>query len=372
MTILFLLSTLDRTGPVNLTYDVIRYLPKNEYKVLILTLSPEKATTRKPDFEALENTTVYSLNHGHRQNLRYIGKSLKEFCVQHRPDIVHSQGLRSDILSVMYLQDYKRVYNIQNYAYDDYVMLYGVKGYLMAFAHLWYLRKQHTLVACSHYIASKISRFVNTSAEVVQNGTESGYEPIDAEMYQRLKKQFSIKDGDKVFVMAVALIERKNPLLVINAFRELDREDLVLIILGDGPLMQSCKSSVGNKARVFLTGHVKNVSPYMQICNYYVSASLSEGLPTAALEALNHGLPTLLSDIPQHSEILQNFSDAGVLFRSDDLTDLKGKILDLIERPYEIMRREAKRTIKEQFNAKRMSEGFQRIYKQITAMQPKV
>jgi glycosyltransferase involved in cell wall biosynthesis len=365
MKILFLLSTLDRTGPVNLTYDVVKQLPKSEFEVAILTLSPESQTSRKPDFESLEGVSVHSLNLSRLRGIFNAGKLVRDFCKDYKPDVIHSQGIRSDLLAARSLGGYRIVYNIQNYAYDDYTMLYGPKGYLMAFFHLRYLRDQSALVACSNYIAQKLTKHVNTKIEVVQNGTEEAYETLDNRSLQELRNQFGIKDGDKVFVAAGSLIKRKNPLLIIKAFMELDRSDVVLIVLGNGQLMNECVRLKGANEGINVVGHVNNVSAFMQISDYYISASLSEGLPTAVLEALNHGLPTLLSDIPQHAEILEDFPDAGMLFKSNDGQDLKRKITELLDAPYKDMRRAAIQSIRQHFNAQRMSEDFQVIYKKV-------
>jgi glycosyltransferase involved in cell wall biosynthesis len=365
MKILFLLSTLDRTGPVNLTYDIIKHLPKNEFEVIILTLSPESNTSRKPDFEALQGVSVHSLNLSRLKGIFNACKLVKDFCIKNEPDAIHSEGFRSDIIAARLLNNYPRCYHIHNYPYEDYVMLYGVKGYLMAFIHLWCLRNQHTLVACSDYIAQKLTRHVNTKVEVVQNGTEEAYERLDNAQLFVLRDKLNIKYGDRVFLVAGSLIKRKNPLLIIRAFMELGRSDVVLIILGNGPLMNECARLKGSNERLHLVGHVNNVSAFMQISDYYISASLSEGLPTAVLEALNHGLPVLLSDIPQHAEILKDFPDAGMLFKSNHGQDLKRKITELLDAPYKDMRRAAIQSIRQNFNSQRMSGDFQAIYKEI-------
>lgn len=54
---------------------------------------------------------------------------------------------------------------------------------------------------------------------------------------------------------------------------------------------------------VVFHGFVDNVVPWLQASDLFVSASASEGMPLAVLEALSCGLPALLSDIPPHREI---------------------------------------------------------------------
>ena len=364
-TVLFVLSTLERTGPVNLTYDVIRYLDVEIYQVKVLTLSKEKSSSRWDDFASLPNVEVFTTGLSNRANPLRLGRFLQSFCSQHMPDIIHSQGFRSDILSTLFLKKYSRVYNIQSYAYDDYSMLFGISGSLIAFLHLWFLRKEKTIVACSNYIATRISSHVKAEVEVVQNGTSTGFQRVNPNTSTELKESLELEPNSRIFLFAGPLIQRKNPLFLIEVVKELGDPNIVLLLLGDGPLRGLCEDASEGIKQVKILGMVDDVSKYMQISDYYITASLSEGMPTSVLEAMNHGLPVLLSNIPQHAEVLENFPMAGLLFDHNDALDLSAKILETFNNDYGMMSRAAMEAVEKQFSANRMSHGFQKIYKTI-------
>ena len=54
-----------------------------------------------------------------------------------------------------------------------------------------------------------------------------------------------------------------------------------------------------------LAGSKENVKEYMKNCNLYVSNSYDEGLPIAAQEALECGLPILTTDVGGCSELIE-------------------------------------------------------------------
>jgi len=363
MHIVYIISTLRRCGPTNLLYDVINHLPNN-YQVTILTLSEEKLNSRWKDFEAIAAVKQIKKLATNSNNIFSLGKALKNICTTLKPDIVHSQGFRPDILSALYLKNFKRVYNIQNYPYDDYVMQFGAKGYIMAFLNIYLLRKSKYVTVCSKYVKSCIEKSFHYPLLVVQNAVEIGYEKNTTDVNDSLRKKLGIQTTDKVFVFAGNLIKRKNPIYLIKAFNEINKEhsNIKLLILGDGYLMNECKLLSANNANIILVGNVNDVSNYYQISHYYITASLSEGMPVSVLEALNHQLPVLLSNISQHAEVVDSIKTAGLLFDVYNNKDLQNKILTFVNGHYLQMQKDALDAIMQQFNAERMSNDFQKLY----------
>lgn len=364
MKVLYIISTLRRCGPTNLLYDVICHLRADEFDVTVLTLSPEHAvSSRWKDFEAINGVKVISLNNN-TNNIFSIGSQLKEICGRLNPDAIHLQGFRPDILAAMFLKKYKCVYNIQNYPYDDYVMQFGIKGYLMAFLNLFLIRNSKYVTACSEFIGSKIERNFRYPIHIVQNAVEEGFTSLPLSEIDALRVELGFKPDDRILVFAGNLIKRKNPLLLIEAFNLLYsiNKNIKLLVLGNGYLMQEClqKKQFDN---IVLRGNVEDVSKYYQLSHYYVTASLSEGMPVSVLEALNHGLPVVLSDIPQHIEITKSTGCASIVFNKTNASDLAEKIAQFTSQSYQDQTFDAFNSIKQLFNAKRMSNQFQNLYR---------
>ena len=119
-------------------------------------------------------------------------------------------------------------------------------------------------------------------------------------------------------VCAGSLIARKNCLSVVRAVRNVDAPNLVAIFVGGGVLEAELRRAAHGDPRIRFTGHVNDVARYLQAADFFVSASRSEGMPSAVLEAIACGLPLVLSDIEPHRELLDLIPSAGTLVALQD------------------------------------------------------
>ena len=102
--------------------------------------------------------------------------------------------------------------------------------------------------------------------------------------------------------------KRKNQMGVLKALTEIGDPDIHYTIVGDGPMLNRCKNYITKKElckQVFLVGSKNNVKHYMLDCNLYISNSRDEGLPIAAQEALECGLPVITTDVGGCSELIE-------------------------------------------------------------------
>jgi glycosyltransferase involved in cell wall biosynthesis len=164
---------------------------------------------------------------------------------------------------------------------------------------------------------------------VVLNGLELP-PPRNEQVRQRLRSELEL-DPDTVAVLYAGQLEsRKDPLTAVHAVELARSEDprLVMLIAGDGPMIEHLRASAGDGAR-FL-GQRDDVEDLMSACDVFVMPSLREGLSYAVLEALGHGLPTIASDAPGNQEAV---GDAGLVFPAGDERRLSELILSLSADP---------------------------------------
>ena len=355
--ILYLVSTLQRSGPTNQLFNLIKHLDRNKFEPHLITLSPESSDSRWEDYVNLD-VKLYSLNLSRIKGALFAKNRVKALIDTIKPDLIHTQGIRADTLVSSCKLVPSQVITIHNFAPEDYSMKFGrLKAIFMTHQHFKTMRKQVHLIACSKTIQRKLHS-VGIESTAIQNGIEI-----------RLgnKKNVSLLNqlAQPVFISVGGLIPRKNMQLIINAFSRLPREKCgSLIILGDGILMNELKDLSDDN--VYLLGNVNNVNDYLAGADFFVSSSLSEGLPFSVLEALAAGLPVILSDIESHQEIACESAVACELFPLSGSFEVLEKIMSTATNRFSDKSvNEAKRIANDVFSAEIMSKNYQNYYSQL-------
>ena len=352
--ILYLVSTLQRSGPTNQLFNLIKHLDRNKFEPHLITLSPEPSDSRWDDYAAL-GVKLYSLNLSRVKGVLFAKRKVKALIDKIEPDLIHTQGIRADSLVSSIKSAPLQVITIHNFAPEDYSMKFGkLKATLMINQHFKTMRRQVHLIACSKTIQKKLQS-VGIQSMAIQNGIES-------KLGNKNNIPLFNKIPPPVFISVGGLIPRKNMQLIINAFNGLPKEMCgSLILLGDGSLMNELKDLSDDN--IYLLGNVNNVNDYLAGADYFVSSSLSEGLPFSVLEALAAGLPVILSDIESHQEIANESAAACELFPlSGGIEVLANKMSAAASRFTDESITEAKRIANEVFSAEIMSQKYQDYY----------
>ena len=357
--IVYLVSTLQNTAPTIQLYYIIKYLNLNMFEPIIVTLSNEPKSSYKKEFEKL-GIEIISLNLPRGFGLFLQKDKIKNLIRKIKPDIIHTQGIRSDSILAKYLFDFKGVATLRVSPPLDYPMLYGkILGTYMAKTHLQALKKIQTPITCSKSLSIMLKNV--RDFKYIQDG-------IDIEKFKTvsdkklLREKLKLSLNKKIFITSGYFIKRKDPLTIIQAIKELKRDDILMIFLGDGELLEKCKKEANSKNFLFC-GKVQNVNEYLQASDYYISSALAEGLPNAVMEGMSCGLPVILSNILPHMELLEFDKNAGELFTKKDSIDLKNKIIKLLNtQNYTLMSKLASNIIKSNLSANKMSKKYEMIY----------
>jgi len=364
MRILYVVSTLGRSGPNQILLNTLRFLDRERFEPIILTLSPEPPHSFYREFCEVA-AHVESLGLSRFSGLLHAQAALDRFVGAHAPTIVQTQGIRADMLSTTLAGVVRRVAVLHNYPYDDYPMKYGrLLGTAMALTHLRALRRVDLAVACSNTVALALRPHRLPHLEVIQNGVDDQvFTPPSRLQRLECREKLGLPLDQKVFVSVGALIPRKDPLTVIRGFlASRATQQGVLVLVGDGPLADACRRLAMGDARILLAGRVQNVRDHLRAADYFISAALAEGLPNAVLEALACGVPVCLSDIAPHREILGS-DGAGLLFARNDPGSLAAAINRLVSSDDQASISEAaRRLVCHRFAARVMSRRFQDLY----------
>lgn len=365
--ILYFVSRLRAGGPSTQLKYIIQNI-SSEWDPIVLTLSPEDGATARPTFED-EGIPVQSFELSRYGGLFKAPMQLRQFCRDVNPTVVHSQGIRPDLLSALFLNEYPRVVTLRNYAYEDYPAKYGtLRGYPAAMAHLAAVRRVDVPVACSYAVQQKLSEH-RIETKVIQNGVDTQiYQPANSKKEKkRIRRLLGLPENRPVFISVGFLIPRKDPQLVIRGFQESQAsKEGVLVMLGDGPLLDSCREQAEDgSSDIRLPGYVENVASYLQAADFFVSASHSEGLPNTVMEALASGLPVVLSDIQSHREVLDQSSRPSKFFKCGNLSEMAKALNSMLREDREDLQQAARKLAESQFTASSMSEKYQALYREV-------
>ena len=293
--ILYICSSLERCGPTNQLLNILNNL-KHDIDCHIVTLSIEPSSSMMDEFTFVKKTCISNLNFF--KKIIFLANMAKDF------DIIHTQGIRADIISSLLFKN--SVSTLRNYPYDDYPPLYGkIKGNLMAFLHLLALKRIKIPITVSESNKNKLSKITRTNFHVIYNG-------VELDKYKR-KKNSKFNPNKLKLVFAGPLIERKRVDRLIYILDKVKNIDL--IILGDGPLMPALAKNKYNN--IHLLGQTNNVQEYLQESDAFIMLSASEGMPNAALEALAVGIPCILSNIEPHVDLQSIVGEHVKVFNTD-------------------------------------------------------
>ncbi len=137
---------------------------------------------------------------------------------------------------------------------------------------------------------------------------------VDAEYFQPREREAARRScgyrhpGPLVLVVG-HLIERKDPLLALDAFRRGAPAQARLAFLGKGPLEESLRVAIaeaGLESRIDLLGErpPDELAEWYGACDLLLLTSRREGRPNVVLEALASGRPVLATDAGGTAELL--------------------------------------------------------------------
>lgn len=211
-------------------------------------------------------------------------------------------------------------------------------------------RKNNALVSESSYFESSTSNIKSWFKRLFLHRITKAYCPgkSNAELMKRLhfKKEIIITNGVglyrreaqpvyegyskvKRFLCVARLIKQKNLEFIIDIFNI--HPELELTIIGFGILEKELKARSG--VNIHFLGAIDNdlMSFYYREHDVFVLPSFSEPWGLVAEEALNNGLPVLLSDRVGCADSLVENNNVGLIFKCNDKIDFEKKLKKILD-----------------------------------------
>lgn len=147
--------------------------------------------------------------------------------------------------------------------------------------------------------------------------------------------------------------------------------DLVVLVVGDGHLHRQLRRqavSLGVGDRVRLLGHRTDARQLLDAADVFVLPSAHEGMPLAALEAMEAGLPVVATRVTGSEEVVVD-GETGLLVPAQDPAALTRALADLLADPTRRARmgREGRRRYLAGYTRRRMAQDTLAVYSRVLA-----
>lgn len=173
-------------------------------------------------------------------------------------------------------------------------------------------------------------------------------------------------EGKKItnITMIARFDEQKDHETLIRACVDID--NIKIHFLGDGPGIDDAialtnKLEVSDKFEFY--GYTNRVEEVLETSDIFALISNWEGFPMSTLEAMNYGLPVVISDVGGAKEAVVD-GETGYVIKRKDVQGLKTKLLCLINTPglCESMGVRGKKLLVNRFSSEIMYDNTMRVF----------
>jgi glycosyltransferase involved in cell wall biosynthesis len=370
-----IISRMNVGGPALLLSQLFNELPSPEYEHVLIT---GRCETNEIDFlEAHQVTADVIYIDGIRRSI-FLGSDIQSFfklvslLKNLNPDIVHTHtskaGLLGRLAAYVARPNVPRIHTYHGH------LLYGYFGKI----------KTSFFVNLERFLGRLTDRYVAVTYQVMEDLLKVGIGPREkwsvinpgvekAQVIDSIEVRYdlNIDEMDFVLVWIGRFTEIKNPLLALNALSSVmadNPQKIRMFMLGDGELLDECKQLANNlNLPVTFVGWVTDVSLFLSAANLLIMSSRNEGMPLVIIEAAQHGVPTISTDVGGVSE----FITPGITgFLVPESASSMAKELNHVISEREILAdvsRAAKTLALDKFSVRAYGEKHKSLYKSLIA-----
>jgi len=222
------------------------------------------------------------------------------------------------------------------------------------------LSKADQLIAPSQSAANFIKLLSGRKAPVIYRGMP--FKEIDAVPPENnLRRQFPDK---KIIVYMGRLIYGKGIIHLLEAVRLLNRSDIVLLVVGEGPerkKLEEYAREYNLTKQIIFPGSVpfSEAISILKISDIFVNPSYNEGLPTSVLEAGTCKKAIIATNVGGTPEIITH-NKSGIIIEPYDTEAIRNSIEKLIDDPKlrDTLGKNAREEIEQKFNWENSANAY--------------
>ena len=154
--------------------------------------------------------------------------------------------------------------------------------------------------------------FDNGKIYILNNAIDLDKFKYNEKIGSKIRKDLNISKDTVVIGHIGRFVAQKNHTQLIDIFNDYHKKNnnSILMLIGQGPLMEEIKEKVNNLGLndcVIFLGQKDNVNEYYNAMDLFLFPSLYEGLGMVVIEAQVNGLPCIVSDeVPKIAKISDN------------------------------------------------------------------
>ncbi|HEX6893708.1 MAG TPA: glycosyltransferase family 4 protein [Bryobacteraceae bacterium] len=232
------------------------------------------------------------------------------------------------------------------------------------------------IIAVSQFVKNALiaSRIASDKIDVIYDGVEL---PQAARAVERAetRRRFGLDGPDDLRVVGCAgyLVANKGQDVLIQAMPHILKKHArcVLLLAGDGPCrpaLEQLAASLGVSGAVRFTGTLDSLTPFYGALDVYLNATQHEGLGTALLSAMAHGLAVVTTANDAVPEIIEGGVN-GLLVPDRDPVKIAAATVRLLQdrQLSDGLSSAARKTIEQGFSAERMVQSTRNLYRRLSA-----
>lgn len=309
--------------------------------------------TQKEDglFEGIQLIHVPTLHTKHLDTILYTFFATIH-AIKSKVDVIHYHGVGPSLLSFLPRIFSPKILVVSTFhSIDRKHQKWGVVARFFLKLGEWTACKfPHKTISVSRTIAQYVRDVYDVDSHYIPNAVPIYKKRQNTE----LLKKWNLESNEYVLVVS-RLIPHKGIHYIVDAWKEAlqSHSELLknkkLVIVGDGYYTDEYVNFVKKRAEGFPSILFTGFQSGDELHTLYSHAGLmihpsdNEGLPIAVLEGMSYELPVLVSDIPEHQDLIQN---PNFLFTRGLVSSLKQKLTQVLQTEKEILQKEGVRNRK--------------------------
>lgn len=292
-------------------------------------------------------------------------KQTQRFIIDNQIDILHCHGYKADVIGALASRglNVKRVTTLHGWWIGKNLKL-KFYNWLDHFA----IRNFNKIIVVSEPMKKALIRrhFPLERVIYIPNGVDLDW--IHSANGEQIRRELNLTKDMLIIGIVGRLGKEKGHKYLLMALKDIP--NLVLLIIGNGPLEKQLKEMVVRlkiKERVIFLGFRHDVNNLIAAMDIFVLPSLSEGLPLALLEAMVAQKPIIASRVGGIPTVIKN-QETGILVEPKNSSLLKEAIIHLSKDKSftNQIAINAKKLVEHNFSLELATRRYEEIYLEIT------